>query len=76
MYVSVCLQKLINIRFYSRPIPNIINIIVLLLVLHIRLYSILDSICIFVYDCCCSGDGDVVNGVVATGSAGARRLSY
>ena len=56
--VSVCLQTLIDIEIFYRPIPNIINIIVLLLVLRIYLYSILDSICIFQYDCCCSGDGD------------------
>ena len=47
----MCLQKLIDIEFYYRHIPNIINILVLLLVLHI---------CIFKYDCCSGGDGGVV----------------
>ena len=47
--VSVCLQTLIDIEFYYRPIPNIINILVLLLVLHIYFCILCYIICIFQY---------------------------
>ena len=48
--MSICLQKLINIMFYSRPIPNIINIIVCTLD---STYIVIYILCITMYVSVC-----------------------